>query len=218
MIGLIKMFRPRIEPRGSPISPALVEYKQTTATIFQPTTPETYIPSECTRTMKPRTSRITMSTAGASGSSPFTKPDYTQPEFNNRLASALQHEHHETIRERTSSFQETAYKYVDRPPVQRVYGDHHDFFYPAQECGLTGPLGSRFRRNPECIGQEDKDRRTQIANARQGTKTKNEERILATYAKEERDAQQREAEKITGRRRQRELYMKMLQESTEPQI
>lgn len=191
---------------------------QTTTTTFHPPAQETYIPSECTRAMKPRTSRITMSIAGAPRASPFTKPDYAQPEFNNRLAGALQHEHRETMQERTSSFQETAHRYADRPAVKRVYEDHHDFFYPAQECGLTGPLGSRFRRNPECIGQEDKDRRTQVTNARQGTRHRNEERIRATYAKEEQDAQQREAEKITGKRRQRELYMKMLQESAESQV
>lgn len=211
------MFRPRLGPRESPVSAALVEYGQTSATTFHPSTPETYIPSECTRALKPRTSRITMNTAGASRTSPSTKLDYSQPEFGNRIAGALHHEHRESMQERTSSFQETAYKHADRPAEKRVYGDHHDFFYPAQECGLTGPLGSRFRRNPEHIGQEDKDRRAQITNARQGTRHANEERIRATYAKEERDAQQREAEKITGKRRQREMYMKMLQESAEMQ-
>lgn len=63
---------------------------------------------------------------------------------------------------------------------------------------LNGPLGSRFCRNPENIGQEDKDRRVQVTNARQGTRHANEERIRATYAKEEQDAQQREAKKIAG--------------------
>ncbi|EFO64622.1 Hypothetical protein GLP15_3001 [Giardia lamblia P15] len=212
------MFRPHVTPRESPVSVALVEHGRTNITTFHPSTPETYIPSECTRAMKPRTSRITMSTVGASRISPSTKPDYAQPEFNSRLAGAIHYEHQKGLQEHTSAFQEVAYKHADRPAEKRVYGDHHDFFYPAQECGLTGPLGSRFCRNPENIGQEDKDRRVQVTNARQGTRHANEERIRATYAKEEHDAQQREAKKIAGKRRQREVYMTMLQENLETQM
>lgn len=83
---------------------------------------------------------------------------------------------------------------------------------------LNGPPGVTFLPQSENIGQEDKDRRVQVTNARQGTRHANEERIRATYAKEEQDAQQREAKKIAGKRRQREIYMTMLQESLETQM
>ncbi|TNJ29809.1 hypothetical protein GMRT_11506 [Giardia muris] len=180
----------------------------TRSTAFRPRDIETYIPSCCKQNM-----RRLDSTVSATTTSTHHRADFTQPRYEKVVTQALKKPTGDPVSVRPEGFVRDSLLHTERPPQPIRKFDHPEAFTPPPNCGLSGRSSQRYQRCPELIGQEDKAVAARITASKLGIRHRNEERIKSTYGQEEVEFQRREAERINGLRRQKEAYMRMVNEN-----
>jgi len=119
-----------------------------------------------------------------------------------------------SVGEPASGFTEACLKTAPRQRDPVLKSDHRDTFVPPERCGLNCPTpADYFRQDYDRIPAEDKARRQQLQQAKYGRRYEYEDRVLATYAKEEQEELARDARHLNGYRKQYEAYIASLGEN-----
>lgn len=194
--------------RAAQDAAAFPAFDGTRSTAYRPRDVETYIPSCCKQNMRRLDSTVSMTTTSTQH-----RADFTQPGYERAVTQALKQPTGYPIPVRPDGFVRDSLLHTERPPQPIRKFDHPEAFVPPPNCGLSGQPGQRYQRCPELIGQEDKAVAARITASKLGVRHQNEERIKSTYGQEEVEFQRREAERINGLRRQKETYMRMVEEN-----
>lgn len=215
-----RLNRPRVtvQPaRGS----AWAEYTATTCTKSPPAAGRqgagAYVPEDCRRIQRGRAQEGVIRTA----STHTRTGGYEQTGFRGNLERALSDSRRSNAEVPAGvpggaasdgkTFTEACHETAPRQRDPILKRDHDDAFVPPERCGLNCPEpGDYFRRDYDCIPAEDKARRQQRQQAKYGRRYEYEDRVLATYAKEEQEELAREARHLNGYRKQYEAYIASL--------